>query len=75
MTIPPKNKTVLRLGTEQLARYDEALRLLADGDRAPSPSFARPGLRAFFRLAAFWIVTDDEQSGLLGNPPPATFAK
>jgi len=73
MTLTPKNETVLRLGTEQLERYDEALRLLAEGDRAPPQSFARPGLRAFFRLAALWKLTDDEQSGLLGNPPPATF--
>lgn len=75
MTLTPKNEAVLRLGAEQLARYDEALRLLAEGDRAPSPSFARPGLRAFFRLAALWKLTDDEQSSLLGSPSPATFQK
>lgn len=73
MTLTPKNEAVLRVGREQLRRYDEALRELAEGDRAPSPSFARPGLRAFFRLAAIWKLTDEEQSGLLGNPPPATF--
>ena len=73
MTLTPKNEAVLCIGAEQLGRYDEALRLLAEGDRAPSPSFARPGLCAFFRLAAIWKLTDEEQSGLLGNPPPATF--
>jgi hypothetical protein len=42
MTLTPKNEAVLRVGTEQLKRYDEAFRELAEGDRAPVKTRIHP---------------------------------
>ncbi len=33
--LSPKNQAVLRVGAEQLERYDDALQALADGDGGP----------------------------------------
>lgn len=42
MTLTPKNKAVLRVGAEQLERYDEALRELAEGNSAPVQTRIHP---------------------------------
>ena len=48
-------------------------------DRRRDPAVRRqlsaPAMRAFFRLAAIWELSNEEQRALLGWPPPSTFYK
>jgi hypothetical protein len=48
-------------------------------DRRSDPAVRRqlsaPAMRAFFRLATIWELTNEEQRALLGWPPPSTFYK
>src|SRR5687767_15166668 len=48
-------------------------------DRRRNPAVRRqlsgPAMRAFFRLASLWELTNEEQRALLGWPPASTFYK
>ncbi len=41
----------------------------------PPARLARPGLRAFFRIAELWGLSVDEQITLLGGPARSTYFK
>jgi len=43
--------------------------------RQPERQLAAPALRTFFRIAAAWELSPDEQMVLLGRPPKSTFYK
>ena len=64
---------------EKHARKTEPAVLQIPADQRRDPKVRRqmsePAMRAFFRIAEAWQLTNEEQRALLGWPPESTFYK
>src|SRR5580698_4912499 len=63
--------------TRERKTFPAALHIPPDQRRDPKVrrQMSEPAMRAFFRIAEAWRLTNEEQRALLGWPPESTFYK